>query len=244
MTPTCPKCHRPIPAADINVAQNVAFCRVCNLAHPLAALVHGLELEAGVDASRPPAGAWSRGAGMGTVIGATYRSIGSAIGALFMALFWNGIVSVFVALATSATLTLLGWPIPAWFPAPKMNHQEMGLGETLFLWLFLTPFIVIGLGLAGAVLRALFGWTEVRIDAGEAMVATGIGPWAWRRRFRPETVKDIRLETVPSRNRNGVDREVIAVELDSGRLIKFGGGLREDRKRFVAAAARQVLLTA
>jgi hypothetical protein len=113
---------------------------------------------------------------------------------------------------------------------------------TLFLWLFLTPFIVIGLGLAGAVLMALFGWTEVRIDAGEAMVATGIGPCAWRRRFRPETVKDIRLETVPSRNRNGVDREVITVELDSGRLIKFGASLREDRKKFVAAAARQVLL--
>src|SRR5207253_8518559 len=110
MTAICPKCHRQIPIADVNVATDVALCRSCNLVHKLSELVQVAELEEGVDFARLPAGAWYRDSGMGVVIGATHRSLGTAFALLLFTLFWNGIVSVFVFLALNSTLALLHVP--------------------------------------------------------------------------------------------------------------------------------------
>src|SRR5690348_12578823 len=104
MTPICSQCKRIIPAEDINVAEDVAFCRVCNLASKLSSLVRGTALEE-VDFSRPPSGTWRQGSGMSAVVGATHRSVGTALGALAISLFWNGIISIFALVAISATLT-------------------------------------------------------------------------------------------------------------------------------------------
>ena len=134
-TPTCPKCNRTIPGDDINVANDLAFCRACNVTHKLSELTITAELEAGVRLDNPPAGAWRRNDGIATVIGATHRSIPGALGALAFGLFWNGIVSVFVLVALAATLKNLGITPPHWFPAPVMNGSGMGVGITIFLWI-------------------------------------------------------------------------------------------------------------
>ena len=175
VTPTCSRCGRVIPSDDINVANDVAYCRACNLSHKLSALTQGTELDATIDLNNPPAGAWYRSDGMGPVIGATHRSLGAAIGALAISLFWNGIVSVFVLLALASTLRHLGVQLPDWFPAPVMNDSPMSVGMTIFLWIFLTPFILIGLVMIGAFLSSLGGRTEVRISNAEGVVFTGIG---------------------------------------------------------------------
>ncbi|MEO6035671.1 MAG: hypothetical protein ABIQ35_10480 [Verrucomicrobiota bacterium] len=244
MTPTCSKCGRTIPDVDVNVASDVAFCRNCHLAHKLSALVHGVALDKQVDLDRPPAGAWHRSSVMGPVIGATHRSIGAVFGLLAVSLFWNGIVSVFVLLAISATLRNLDVNVPEWFPAPKMNGSTMGTGMTLFLWIFLTPFIAIGLGMLGGLLSALAGRTEVQIRPAAGVVFNGIGPVGWRRRFDPSTVKDVRIENPVWRDSDGDRRSktYIVIETQEGKLIKFGSILREERMRFVAAALRNVLL--
>ena len=243
MTPTCPKCKRVIPDADVNVASDVAFCRVCNLAHKLSSLVHGSQLD-NLDLGHPPSGAWQRGSGMGAVIGATHRSIGMALGALAISLFWNGIVSVFVLFAISATLHHLHVPTPDWFPAPKMNGGAMTVGMTIFMWLFLTPFIVIGSCMIGAFLSAVAGRTEIEIRQSEGTIFVGIGPLGWRRRFNSETVKDVRVEDKSWRDSDGDRRNKrqIIIETEDGKEIKFGSMLREDRMKFVAAALRQALL--
>jgi hypothetical protein len=102
-TPTCPRCRRIIPPEDVNVANNVAYCRTCNFSHSLAGLTLDEPLDAAVDLNRPPQGAWLVNDGGGTAIGASHRSLGAAAGLLFAALFWNGIVSIFVMLAISGT---------------------------------------------------------------------------------------------------------------------------------------------
>jgi len=56
---------------------------------------------------------------------------------------------------------MLGVAGPEWFPAPDGKGANMGFGMTLFLWNFLTPFIVIGLGMVGAVLSSLAGRAAV-----------------------------------------------------------------------------------
>ena len=191
MTPTCSQCKRVIPDADVNVATDVAFCRACNIAHKLSSLVHGVTLDE-VDLGRPPEGTWRRGSGIGVAIGATHRSVGMAFATLAFALFWNGIVSVFVLLALSSTLQHLNVPTPDWFPAPKMNGGAIGVGMTIFLWIFLTPFIAVGLAMAAAFVSALGGRTEIQIRQGEGVVFTGIGSIGWRRRFNLETAVETR----------------------------------------------------
>jgi hypothetical protein len=183
VTPTCPRCKGIIPSNDVNVAQDIAFCRNCNLSHQLSALTLGTTVDENVDVSSPPAGTWFREDGGGVVIGATHRSLGQAVGLLLVCLFWNGIVSVFVLLATASTLQHLGVPVPHWFPAPTSDGKIIPPGMTIFLWLFLTPFIAIGLGMVAAFLSCLGGRTEIRIDRGEVTLFTGIGALGFRKRF-------------------------------------------------------------
>jgi hypothetical protein len=243
VTPICPKCRRVIPESDVNVTNDVAFCRACNSAHKLSHLLASAELEQDIDVSRPPPGAWRQSTGLGATIGATHRALGSAIGALAISLFWNGIVSVFVLCAISGTLYNLHIPVPEWFPAPKMNGTNMSVGMVIFLWIFLTPFIVIGLAMIGAFLSCTGGRTEVRMHHSEGTVFTGIGMLGIRRRFNTQAVKEVRIDDKQWRDSDGgrQSKTHIVIETLEGKLIKFGGMLREDRRKYVAAAVRKAI---
>ena len=234
-----------MPAEDLNVSTDVALCRPCGLFHKLSSLVDPAEPEevASVDLSRPPAGAWYRRDGDVTVMGVSHRSLPTAAGLLFFCLFWNGIVSVFVALALSSTLRLLGWSRPDWFPGPRMNGADMGWPITIGLWLFLTPFILIGLAMLAGFLSALGGRTEVTLRDGQGMIFGGIGPVGWRRRFRLEDVRAVRLGEKTWRNRRGVERQTheIRIELREGKPLRLGSGLSEERRGFLLGALRQEL---
>jgi hypothetical protein len=226
----------------VNVANDVAYCRVCNLSHKLSALTAGTELDTSIDLNNPPAGAWYTNDGEGALIGATHRSLGTPIGALAVSLFWNGIVSVFVLVALSGTLRNLGITLPHWFPAPNINGSPMSVGMTLFLWIFLTPFILVGLVMIGAFLAALGGRTEVRLRNAEGVVFVGIGTLGYRRRFDASAVKDVRIDDKQWRDSDG-DRQrktYIIIETREGKLVKFGSMLAEERRKFVAGAVRKV----
>ncbi len=240
VTPVCSKCKRAIPAEDVNVASDIAFCRPCNLSHRLSELTLGLALDASVDVNNPPAGAWFRNDGTEAVIGATHRSLGGALGLLFFALFWNGIVSVFVVLVVASTLRHLGISVPGWFPAPNMHDNSMSVGMTVFLWLFLTPFIAIGLAMIAAFLSCIGGRTEVRIQNENATVFSGIGSIGRRRRFEVSQVKTVRIDDHHWRDSDGDRRSKtnIVIETHAGKPIKFGSMLSAERRKFVASAAR------
>jgi hypothetical protein len=166
-----------------------------------------------------------------------------ALGALGISLFWNGIVSIFVLFAISGTLHVLGIPTPEWFPAPKMNGDTMNSGMVLFLWLFLTPFILIGSAMIGAFLSAVGGRTEVRLDANEGTVFVGIGPLGWKRRFNPRSIKDIRIKDSSYRDSDGDRQSKVRIRLETadGKEIEFGSMLRPDRMKFVAGALRKAV---
>jgi hypothetical protein len=243
VTPTCPRCKGIIPSNDVNVAQDIAFCRNCNLSHHLSALTLGTTVDENVDVSSPPDGTWFREDGRGAVIGATHRSPGQALALLLICLFWNGIVSVFVLLSLASTLQHLGLPVPHWFPAPTSHEQFIPLGMTIFLWLFLTPFIAIGLAMAAAFLSCLGGRTEIRIDRGEVTLFTGIGAIGFRKRFSALAAKDVRLEDKRWRDSDGDSRRKaqIVIENDS-KPIHFGSMLTDERRRFMASALKKQLV--
>ena len=239
-TPTCTKCRRTISPEDINVANDVAYCRDCNISYRLSDLTFGGDGGGDIDLNRPPKGAWFINNGSGAVIGATNRSLVSAFGLLFFALFWNGIVSIFVLVAISGTLHNLHVPLPDWFPAPKMNGGDMGVGMTIFLWIFLTPFIVIGISVALGCMNCLFGKTEVRVAGTQGVVFTGVGQLGWRRRFDAPQVKEVRiLQSTGSKGQNTVN---VLIETREGKQIKFGSLLTGERRQFVLGALRKTLL--
>jgi hypothetical protein len=177
------------------------------------------------------------------VIGSTNRSIGTAVGALFFCLFWNGIVSVFVCFATVSTVRHLGVPLPSWFPA--MKGSVMPLGMTIFLWLFLTPFIAIGLLLLATFLSSLAGRTELRIDNHEGVLFNGIGPLGFRKHFLTSDVADVRIEDRRWRDSDGDSRRTKQIVIEtSGKSINFGSMLTDERRRFVAGAVKKELISA
>ena len=243
-TPRCPTCSKTILSDDVNVAKDVAYCRSCNRAHSLSALIHTSELTEGVNLDRPPSGVRYDLHEGHITLSATHRSLGAAAGTLAVALFWNGIVSVFVLFAIAGTLRNLNLTLPTWFPTPNMNGSPMGVGMTLFLWLFLTPFIVIGASMIGAFFLSVGGRTEVQADPTGGTVFTGVGPIGYRRRFMPSHVSDVRIEDKQWRDSDG-DRQqkiCIIIETREGKLIRFGSMLSNERRRFLAALLRKFLM--
>ncbi|HSU57347.1 MAG TPA: hypothetical protein VLT36_25115 [Candidatus Dormibacteraeota bacterium] len=243
VTPTCPRCKHSIPSEDVNVATDVAFCRNCNLSHRLSSLTLGTTVDENVDVSRPPSGTWFQRMGNGVAFGATHRSLGQAFGLLFFTLFWNGIVSVFVMFALASTLQHLGIPLPHWFPSPTSRGHSIPLGMTVFLWLFLTPFIAIGLSTVAGVLSCLAGRTEVRIDGQQVSIFSGVGPVGFRKRFPASDVEDVRIEDKRWRNNDGATgRNTQIVVETKQKPFKFGSMLSAERRQFIAGALLKELV--
>jgi hypothetical protein len=235
--PTCPQCREPIAGADVNVGKGVAYCRRCHLLHDLSELLASAELDFAPELTAPPPGTWLREDGFRTLVGARHRSLGTVAGLLFITLFWNGIVSVFVMGAVAGTLHHYGVPPPAWLPNAKgFLHGS----SPLFTWLFLIPFTLVGLWILICFLSALFGRTEVQLTGSDGCVYVGVGPLSFRRRFDPAMVQSVKIAP-GSVTKNGQPQYVIRIESEGRKPIKFGVMLTEERKRYVAAQARRLI---
>ena len=242
VSPVCPRCKRLIPSEDINVAKDLAYCRNCNLAQSLSALASGTVANDDVDLTQVPAGAWFRRDPDCVVVGATNRSLGGAFGLLFFALFWNGIVGMFVLLALSATLHQLGIGLPSWFPAFVAKSNSQPWGFIIFLWVFLTPFVAIGLAVLAGFLNCLAGRAEVRIQNGHADLFTGIGPIGFHKRFEVADVRDVRIEEQPWRSQAGNARPSTRILIETtSQALQFGSMFSYTRRRFIAGALKKEL---
>ena len=116
----------------------------------------------------------------------------------------------------------------------------MGVGMTIFLWIFLTPFIAVGLSIAGSCLSSLFGRTEVRIANTEGTVFNGIGALGWKRRFDATQVKEVRRRQIYGRRES--ETNTIQIETRDGKQINFGSELSNERLLFVFGALRKTVL--
>ncbi len=243
MVPICPLCNRVIPPDDFNVSKDLVFCRACNESYSFADLIREAELEASVNVQRPPVGTWYKTEASETVVGGSSRSIPIALGALAIALFWNGIVSLFICCAISGTLHLMGVAAPPWLIEPKMNGHLMKSGEVVFLWLFLTPFILIGAGFIFTVFMKLAGKVEVRVGRDRGTIFSGIGPIGRNRKFDPRQVAAVKIaETYRQGRRGGTMQRNIEISFRGDqRPVKFGDMLCGDRQNFVAGALSRLL---
>lgn len=234
----CPACGAEIATGNINVAEGVALCTGCGELSRLAEVVSATRSLADLLSNPPPGCSWSEW-GDEMRVNATLRSVGTFFGSLFFALFWNGITSVFVLLAIAGLYANLIGPPPSWFPAPVMNDLPMSLGMSLFLCVFLLPFVTVGLVMAGVVVLAAAGTAEARLGHHDAQVRTGVGPLVWTRRFDPTQVRRVG-EGLTSWKTNDESRVAIVIEAD--RKVKFGSMLSDERREWMRAALHWLLI--
>ena len=232
----CPSCDAPLSNDDINISEGVALCPSCGKLSRLSDLID-YERPSEEVVNDPPRGCTLNSGIDGTEIRVSLRSFGGFLGALFICLFWNGITGLFVLIAVAGLYTNLVGPIPAWFPVPTMD-APMSLGMTLFLCLFLTPFVTIGLAMLGAVLLCMMGSTLIRIGRDQAFVRTGIGPIGWTKRFDPRKVRSIGTDRTKWQQ-NGEHKELIQIEAD--KTIRFGSGMSEAKRDWLIAVLRRLL---
>lgn len=233
-----PNCGESFGPESINIAEGVAYCTPCGTLSRLSEVLSRKRTNIEVLA-RTPAGCSVTDLSDQIILKATLHSLSSLFGALAVALFWNGITSMFVGIAGAGLYSNLVGPLPAWFPAPQ-NINQMDLKETLFLCCFLVPFVTIGMVMIGAVLLNACGKVEVDFSDETAEVRTGVGYCVWRRRFDPTQFVRISCGTTPWQS-NGRHSQLIEIEAD--RIIKFGSLLQDDRREWLQVMLHELLAT-
>jgi hypothetical protein len=240
--PVCPECETPFLGDDINVAKDVAYCRKCGVAYSLSGLVEDANDAGGVlDLDRPPKGAWFRKDMFGVKMGAQHRPWSSFGGIMFFTLFWNGITSFFVVLAIGETLKHLSIALPNWFP--MLGNESGGMfgksfNALVFFWLFLTPFICIGIGTLVGALMCLFCKIKITIQSGVGRISTKVWGIGWTRKFEPEQLAEI--DTLHEGVNDSSSRDFVFLQQKSGKKIKFGSMLSDEQRTFFVYALRRV----
>ena len=115
-----------------------------------------------------------------------------------------------------------------------MNGGPMDLGMTLFLCVFLIPFVSVGIGMVAAAIMNLIGKVEVVIDEFDSYVATGFAFLRWKQRFDPREVQAIDFGSIPwQSNQSGKG----LIEIKAKRSIKFGSMLQSDQMEWLRCIA-------
>ncbi|HEX7901634.1 MAG TPA: hypothetical protein VF950_28000 [Planctomycetota bacterium] len=159
----CVSCRKEIPAGDVNIDTSLAKCLACHAVFDFTDQVKG---------GSAPAKKRDRGEipmpknlvvaeGMQSLDIVRKWARGPAFFFLFFSGFWNSIVMVFVVAAASGGF-----------------KDESGDGFVgWFIWVFLTPFILIGLGTGYAAIALLLNKTTIKVEGTELKVSHG--PMRW-----------------------------------------------------------------
>src|SRR6185437_768408 len=178
----CPVCGQPIGTADINIKEGVALCRACGALSPLSEVVNQPVPNPSASATPPAGCACDEYPGGDLDIRAANRAFGPTLFFFVFCVFWNGLLSIFLVIAVAGVYRHLVGPLPAWAPVPR-DAQNQGWGETLFLCIFLVPFVAIGFVMLLVFLTSLLGRVRVVVSGDEGCVRVGVGPFNFSRRF-------------------------------------------------------------
>jgi predicted Zn finger-like uncharacterized protein len=156
----CPSCRAKVAVEDVNLDRMLAKCRACQSIFELGDQVPHARVPFGArldKATIPQPRSMSVEEGMGLLI---TRRWGRGAGWILagISIFWNSIVSVFVGVAL--------------FEKKEMPGPFKG-----FMWLFLTPFILVGIVTLYTALALLLNRTTIRIGDGRILVRNAPVPW-------------------------------------------------------------------
>ena len=239
MATLCPGCGNPFPDDDVNVAKDVAYCRRCDRAHVLSSLAEPQEralevdhtdaaLDGPVDLLHPPNGAWYRDDGMEVVIGASTRHAALAGFFVVFAGFWNLITWTILIAMIFGSSNVSG---------PGITHSNGQTTVDWFAYLFMIPFVGVGLGTGAAAFVLLFGRCEVRIRGVEGELFRGAWLLSRRKPFDASAVTQVRLAQSSWKQNNQPMEEIELRGID----LRFGASLSNARRRFVCSALKKML---
>jgi hypothetical protein len=196
--------------------------------------------------AQPPAGCSIDDTDQVIVVSASLRSVPAIIGIGAFSFIWNSILSVFVLIAIAGLYANLIGPLPDWFPAPelqdgkpRMNNGPMGLGMTLFLCIFLFPFVLVGIGSLATLLLYLFGKVQVQIAENESFAALGISPFRWKCRFDASDVRSVKCSMSNSNSGDTTYRELVVT---TNRPLTVTNMLPKDQMEWLRIVLKEVLL--
>lgn len=241
----CPDCDEPITADAMNIKEGVALCPTCGKLTRLSELNSSGRTIAEILA-QPPRGCVVSSDGRSAKASVSLFSLLGFIFPAGFALFWNSIVSIFVLTVIAGLYSNFIGPVPNWFPAPgvkagqpQMNGAPMDLGMTLFMCVFLTPFVLVGIMMPFIALMNLVGKVVVVIDEMESYVATGIGFLKWKKRFDPKEVQAVEFGANRWQSKETSSQLLV---LKGSRVTRFGSFLDEEQQLWLRAVLKEILL--
>ena len=208
----CPRCHQRVPADQINISTDLAFCPPCNEGFKVSEVVDASPVNLQV-LDNPPSGAWLRREADKVVVGVSTRSPAAFFLVPFMCV-WSG-VSLGGIYGTQIMKGQFNWGMS----------------------LFGIPFVLGSVLFWSLALMAICGKVEVTLGDNSS-VFTGVGPLGWRRRFDWSAVQSIREESAGT-GRNGGSQ--MAVILEGAERVKVAAGVSEKRRYFLLTALKAQL---
>jgi hypothetical protein len=215
----CPKCSQQIPADGVNVAQGIAFCKLCAEAFSIGTLVRNEPARLAqpentkvvlTRAGDKIAVALPRGG---------FRGAGCFF--TFFSLIWNGITwPIFIA-------NLLGL-----VKTQNSSGNMVAQGFDVFVALFLIPFILVGLVTFCAALYCIYGEVTLAMDREQVLFQRQVFGWKWERTYPLADITDIRLTEAYKQNDEPVYG--VGIHLSSKRMpLTFGSNLSDEEKNWL-----------
>jgi hypothetical protein len=115
---------------------------------------------------------------------------------------------------------------------------DKSLNGLLFFWLFLTPFICVGIGTLVGALMCLFCKIEITIQSGVGRISTKVWGISWTRKFEPEQLDEI--YTLHKGGGGSSSRNFVFLYQRNGKKLKFGSTLSDEQRLFFVYALRRV----
>lgn len=207
----CPKCKRAVPADQVNMGSDLAYCPDCNNGFKISETVDKEKVNSDFLRSAP-AGAWFNSEWDKAVVGASTRSPSAFYIVPFM-IVW--------------TVGALGGIYGSQVASGQFDPVDSFFG---------IPFILGSIIFGAAALMTVFGKVEVSIGR-ESSVFTGIGPLGWTRRFDWSAVQTIREADAQF---GYFGSQSGAIVMEGKTRLKFGTGLNEERRYFVLNVLRHL----
>ena len=204
----CPKCESRIDAAQVNVANNIAYCHKCSEGFLLNELIDE-DFRAPTDSN--PEGTWHYETHNSKVIGVTTRSIGAIFLVPFTGIWAGGSLS-----------SIYG----SQFTTGKFDLMQALVG---------IPFLLGSIFLISYSLMLVAGKIEIEISD-RVKLFIGVGALGWTRSFDLNEVQSVYAETSKGSNLPFTNSDTIIIKAD--KKYKLIPSLKEDRHEFVLKTLR------
>ena len=209
----CPLCFAEFPAADVNVAADVAYCKHCREASKVSELISEGN-ESSFDLSNVPSGVEFSETHAGWELASTTRNWAAWFIVPFTAA-WSGF-----------SLTGIYYS--------QIAEGRFDPGRSLFG----LPFLIGTIFLIGMCLMMTFGQVRISANDGQGVIFWGLGRLGWRRKFDWSSVQQIE-EGQQYLGHHGNNQWLIII--NGAEVTRLGHLVTEARRRYILHALRGLL---